>query len=78
MNILLGDLNAKFGKEYIFNPTIGNESLHYYSKDNGFRIVNNATSNILALRAECYRTENFISTPGSLLTGRLTTRFITY
>jgi len=26
MNILLGDLNAKVGRENIFKPTIGNES----------------------------------------------------
>jgi exonuclease III len=34
-NILLGDFNAKVGKEDIFNQTIGNESLHEISNDNG-------------------------------------------
>jgi hypothetical protein len=78
VKIISGDFNAKDGKEDIFNPTIGKESLHQNSNDNGVRIVNIATSNNLALRAECYRTENFISTPGPLLTGNLKTRFITY
>jgi hypothetical protein len=32
--ILLGDFNAKAGKEVIFNPTIGNESLYKISNDN--------------------------------------------
>ena len=40
MKILLGDLNAKVGRENIFKPTIGNKSLHQDSNDNGVRIVN--------------------------------------
>jgi hypothetical protein len=44
MKILLGDFNAKVGREDIFNPTIGNESLHQDSNDNGVRLVNYATS----------------------------------
>jgi len=43
MQILLGDFNAKVGRENIFKPTIGNESLHCDSSDNGVRIVNFAT-----------------------------------
>ena len=38
MKILLGDFNAKVGRENIFKPTIGNESLHQDSNDNGVRI----------------------------------------
>jgi hypothetical protein len=41
---LLGDFNAEVGKENIFKPTIGNESLHKISADNGIRLVNFATS----------------------------------
>jgi len=37
MKILLGDFNAKVGREKIFKPTFGNESLHQYSNDNGIR-----------------------------------------
>ena len=43
MKILLGDFNTKMGRENIFKPTIGNESLHQDSNDNGLRIVNFAT-----------------------------------
>jgi len=34
---------AKVGREIIFKPTIGNESLHQDSNDNGVRIVHFAT-----------------------------------
>ncbi|KAJ4434273.1 hypothetical protein ANN_22825 [Periplaneta americana] len=37
MKILLGDFNAKVGREDIFKPTIGKESLHVTSNDNGVR-----------------------------------------
>jgi exonuclease III len=43
IKILLGDFNAKVGKEDIFKPNIGNESLHATSNDNGVRVVNFAT-----------------------------------
>jgi hypothetical protein len=35
MKILLRDLNANVGRENIFKPTIGNDSLHQDSNDNG-------------------------------------------
>jgi hypothetical protein len=37
MKILLGDFNDKLGREYIFKPTIGNESLHENSNHNGVK-----------------------------------------
>jgi hypothetical protein len=43
MKILLGDFNAKVGRKDIFKPTIGNESLHEISNDNGVRLVTFAT-----------------------------------
>jgi len=51
MEILLGDFNAKVERENILKPTIGNESLHQYSNDNGFRIVNFATSKHLIVKS---------------------------
>jgi hypothetical protein len=44
IKILLGDFNAKVGKEDIFKSTIGKERLHEISNDNGVRLVNFATS----------------------------------
>jgi hypothetical protein len=44
MKILLGDFEAKVGREDIFKPTIGNESLYEISNDNAVRVVNFATS----------------------------------
>jgi hypothetical protein len=44
MKILLGDFNAKVGREVIFEPAIENESLHEIKNDNGVRLVNVATS----------------------------------
>jgi hypothetical protein len=43
-NLLLRDFNATVGREDIFKLTIGNESLHKISNDNGGRLVNFATS----------------------------------
>jgi hypothetical protein len=43
MKMLLGDFNEKISREDIFKPTIGNESLHEISNDNGVRVVNFAT-----------------------------------
>jgi hypothetical protein len=43
---ILLDFNAKAGREDIFQPIIGNKSLHKASNDNGVRVVNFATSKI--------------------------------
>ena len=70
MKILLGEFNAKVEREDIFKPTIGNESLHQHSNDNGVRIINFATPKIYLLRAHCSRTETFVNTIRPLLLGR--------
>jgi hypothetical protein len=44
MKTPLTDFKEKVGSKNIFKPTIGNESLHQASKDNGVRIVKIATS----------------------------------
>ena len=56
------------GRENIFIPTIGNESLHQESNDNGVRIVNIETlKNLIVKTAQYFLTETFIRTPGPLL-----------
>ena len=56
--ILLGDFNAKVGRENIFKPTIGNKSLHQDSNDNGVRIVNFATSKNLVVKSTMFLHRN--------------------
>jgi GH43 family beta-xylosidase len=56
MNILLGDFNAKVGREDIFKPTIWNESLHEIS--NGVWVVNFATSKILTVKSTMLQHRN--------------------
>ncbi|XP_046389318.1 craniofacial development protein 2-like [Ischnura elegans] len=45
MKIVLGDANAKVGREDIFQPAIGKESLHQDSNDNGTRLASFALAN---------------------------------
>jgi hypothetical protein len=54
MKILLGDFSARVGREDIFKPTIGNESLHETSNDNGVRVVNFATSKNLVVKIKMF------------------------
>jgi hypothetical protein len=52
--MLLGDFNAKVCREDIFKPTIGNESSHEISRDNGVRVVNFATSKNLVVKSTTF------------------------
>jgi hypothetical protein len=51
MKILLGDFNAKVGREDALKPTTGNESLRQDSNDSGVRTVNFATSKNLVVKS---------------------------
>jgi hypothetical protein len=54
MKIILGDFNAKVGRENIFKPTNGNERLHEIRNENGVRIVNFATSKNLVVKSTMF------------------------
>jgi hypothetical protein len=56
--MLLGDFNAKVGREDIFKPTIVNESLHETSNYNGVRVVNFATSKNLTVKSTMFPHRN--------------------
>jgi hypothetical protein len=56
MKILLGNFNAKVGREDIFKPTIGNGSSHEISNDNGVigLVVNFATSKNVVVKSTMF------------------------
>jgi hypothetical protein len=50
VKMLLGDFNAKVGRDDILKQIIGNESLHEASNYNGFRVIYSQEHNIKAPR----------------------------
>jgi hypothetical protein len=55
---ILLDFNGKVGREDIFKPIIGNESLHEISNDNGVRLVNFVTSKNLRVKSTMFPHHN--------------------
>jgi hypothetical protein len=76
MKNLLGDFNAEVERENIVKPTVGNESLHQESNENGIRIVNFATAKNLLVESDMLPHPNITTVP--ILMGRITSRFTTY
>jgi endonuclease/exonuclease/phosphatase family metal-dependent hydrolase len=56
--LVLGDFNAKVGREDILKPTIENESLHEISNDTGVRLINFATSKNLRVKSTMFPHRN--------------------
>jgi hypothetical protein len=54
MTIFFGNFNAQVGREDIFKLTIGNKSSYEISNDNGFRVVNFATSRNLFIKSTMF------------------------
>jgi len=58
IKILVGDFKAKVGRENIFKKTIGNESPHQDSNDNGVRTVKFVTQNNLVVKSTMFSHRN--------------------
>jgi hypothetical protein len=78
MKMLLGDFNAKVGRENIFKLTIGNESLYEISNDNGIRVVNLATSKNLVFKITMFPHRKIHKYAWTSPEIRHTTRLITF
>ena len=58
MKVLLEGFNAKLDREDIFDPIIGQESLHQDSNDNEFRLVNFTPSKNLVVKSTKFHHRN--------------------
>jgi hypothetical protein len=58
MKMLLRDFSAKVGGEDIFKPTIGSQTLHEISNNNGALVVNFATSKNLTVESTTFPHRN--------------------
>lgn len=58
IKIVLGDFNAKIGREACFYQTIGKHSLHETSNDNGIRIIDFAASLNLVVKSTWFEHKN--------------------
>ena len=54
IKIILRDFNTKVGKESVYKPTIGNESLHNETKNNGIKMIQFVISNGLNVRSTMF------------------------
>jgi len=58
VKIVLEDINAKVRKEEMYQPTIGRESFHNESNDNGTRLINFCMTNGLILSSTYFPRKN--------------------
>jgi hypothetical protein len=48
---VMGDANAKVGRETVHQPTIGKHSLHASTNENGLRLVDFAAGRQMAIKS---------------------------
>ena len=66
--IIVGNFNAKIGREGIFKPVIGSLSLHETSNENGIRAIDFATkNNNMILKSTHFPHKNYIRRLGNPL-----------
>jgi len=56
--IVNGDFNAKIGKETMYKPTIGSDSLHEESNDNGNKLISFAATRNMIISTTCFPHKN--------------------
>jgi exonuclease III len=75
--IIIGDMNAKVGKEQIFRPVIGKNSLHKISNDNRMRLINFASSRNMVVGSTMFKHKDIIKGHGNPLMEMCLTKLIT-
>jgi len=77
IKIILGDMNAKIGQENVYRPTIGKESFHSMSNDNGARLIPFAMSNKIIISSTYFHRKTYTSKHGYIPTRQLKIKSIT-
>ena len=78
VKIVIGDMNAQVGREEIFRPVIGPDSLHTVSNDNGQRCINFAASRGMVVRSSFFPARISTKPPGYHQTNEQQTKSTTF